>query len=198
MTNKVVAVGRLININMNPDDSLKLRVLIIRSGQRDAYVNFYYNGELGENIHVNDVISIEGAIDIDDNIVGMDGKTTVKQFLRAYKVSLAEGYMMKCFNIKDHFNPEHEFKVFLEGTVDSLEEKDSKKNVKILYEKMDGETIKILTSLYFHERIKDDYNRLSVGNKVVCYIDINTVKVENEAGEKVLEYLIIEDFSIIQ
>lgn len=197
MKNKVFAIGRLINIYKKGDGSLKLKVLILRSGHKDAYVNFIYEGELEEDIRLDRIISIEGKVCGYSYHREDDGLLVERRFLKADKISIAEGPMKKFFGIPDHFPPEHNLKIYLEGILDELEEagEDAKRIfLKVNDEK--GDSYRVALKLFKHPMIEKDYELLSVGQTLACHLDVQTVKMMVDDEEKMYEYLMVEDFSI--
>lgn len=194
MKNKVFATGKLIKLYINSDETLKLRLFITRSGHKDVYMNFIYDGVLGKGINVGDVISIEGYID-GYNYIRDDGRLIERQFFKAKTVCLAEGDMKKIYNLQDHFPPEHEFKAFIEGTIDSIDKRaDDDKRIYLKIDEGERGPYRVIMGVFRHPMIEDDFNSLSVGNKLACYLDIQTVQKTIDGVDRSFEYLMIEDF----
>ena len=196
MKNKVAATGKLIKLYTNSDDTLKLRLYITRPGHKDVYMNFTYDGVLGDEIHVGDVISLEGYID-GYNYIRDDGRLIERQFFRAKTLSIAEGDMKKIYNLQDHFSPEHEFKAFIEGRIDYIDKRsEDDKRVYLKIDEGERGPYRVIMGVFRHPMIEEDFNALSVGNKLACYLDIQTVQKTIDGVDRSFEYLIIEDFSI--
>lgn len=196
MKNKVIATGKLIKIYTNDDGTHKLRIYICRPGHNDIYMNFRYNGVLGEEIRTGEVISIEGFLN-GFNYIRDDGKLIERQVFCVNTVCLAEGIMKKVYNLQDHFPPEHEFKAYIEGTIDFIDER-SEDDKRIYLKIDDGEhgPYRVIMGIFKRPMIEEDFNALSVGDKLSCYYNLQTVQRTLDGVAKSFEYLVLEDFSI--
>ena len=195
MMNKIYATGILIRTGKGKSGHEEITVVVKRPKIDDANIQFVLETTLSPDIQLGKAVKIEGYIR-GFHLKDSEGKTKVTQYFVANKVKPAVGELEDVFNVKGHFNPKHEIKIYVEGTVNSVLE--SNKGWKSLLLAFDGEReIPDVAIIGFreNERIPEFY-QISKKDRVVACLSVRTSKKKINGEERHFENLVVDDIVV--
>ena len=195
MMNKLKATGRLIKTGRGQHGYAEIILLIKRKGLDEARVSFVLETTLDPIIQLNNPVTVEGYIR-GYHTRDEKGKWKVDQYFVATKVSPAVGEMEKNFGIKDHFHPQHEFKLFIEGKVNSII--DTSPEWKSLLVAVDGvREIPEIVIMGFKDNVRlNEFKELKKDDTIKAFLNVRTTQKTIKGEVRRFEDIMIEDIAI--
>lgn len=195
MMNKIKATGIIIRTGKGKSGHEEITVVIKRPHIDDANIQFVLETTLSPDIQLGKPVSVEGHIR-GFHLRDSEGKSKVTQYFVASKVRPAGGDLEDVFGIKGHFNPRHEFKLFVEGTVNSV--LNSNEGWKSLLVSLDGEReIPDVAIIGFRKNDRiPEYDHIRKHDKIAACLSVRTSKKKIKGEERSYENLVVEDLVI--
>ena len=195
--NNVTATGILLKTGRGDFGYAEILLLIKRPHMaEDAYVRFVLETTLDPSIQVRDIVTVTGYIR-GYNSRDRDGKWNIVQYFAATDVRSAQGELSKTFGIKDHFNPKHEFKAFVDGKIGSIIDISADWKSVLVNVNGNKEIPDIVTvGLKNNSRVQNEFNEMEQGDSIALYLNVRTPKKVVKGVEKSFEDLVVEDFAI--
>lgn len=195
MMNKINATGILIRTGKGKSGHEEITVVVKRPRIEDANIQFVLETTLSPEIQLGKPVMIEGYIR-GFHLRDSAGKSKVTQYFVASKVKPAVGDLESVFGVKGHFNPRHEFKLFVEGTVNSV--LNSADGWKSLLVSLDGEReIPDVAIIGFRKNDRiPEYEEISKKDRIVACLSVRTSKKNIKGEERKYENLVVEDLVI--
>lgn len=195
MRNTISATGVLRRIAKGKSGHEEITVLVKRPMIGDTILQFVLEANLTEDITVGTPIYVEG------NIRGFylrdtDGKAKVTQYFVANKVTAAKGDFESVFGVKGHFNPRHEIKVYIEGTVKSALV--SSEGWKSLLVELDGtrEVSDIITIGFRKNDRIPEFNDIRKDDRIIAALNVRSSKKTVKGENRQFQNLVVEDVVI--
>ena len=195
MINRVSATGVLRRIAKGDSGHEEITVLVKRPMIGDTSIQFVLETTLSSEIKFGTPIHIEGQVR-GFYLRDSSGKAKVTQYLVANKVSEAKGELETVFGVKGHFNPRHDIKMYVEGTITSV--LDSSKGWKSLLVVLDGtrEVPDIITVGFRGNDRIPEFNDIRKDDRIMAVLNIRSNQKKINGETRRFQNIVVEDIVI--